>query len=756
MATVYLARDVRHEREVAIKVLHADLGAALGGDRFLAEIMTTELLQHPNILALLDSLTADGLLYYVMPVVTGETLRDRLNRERQLPLADALRIAAEVAGALDYAHRHGVIHRDVKPENILLHDGSAIVADFGIALAVQSASGPRMTQTGLSLGTPHYMAPEQAMGERQIDARADIYALGAVTYEMLTGDPPFTGSSVQAIVAKVMTERPTPPHVLRDTVPPHVEQAVLTALEKLPADRFATAAEFAMALQRPGATAALAIPVTAPIARSPRMRIAAGLAVAAAATAAFLAGRLMQAPAANPRFLQKTFDGAEIVAARFAADGKTVVIGTTSRDIRVIRADYPEAQSLGLGKAQLLAVSSKGELAVLTNPSTIAFTYAVGTLARVPLGGGAPRQLVDNVSSADWSPDGAELAIVRVVGSKERLEYPIGKALYETAGWITDVRMSPDGQRIGFADHPVFGDTRGTIAVVDLQGKKTTITRESSGTYGLAWSPDGKEMYFSARETTHQMVVLATTIDGKIREALNGPGDLIVQDVLKGGDWLVTRNVYTNRVLAREPGDSLPTTVGGWLDYAWAAVLTRDGSELALSDASVEGGPNYSVWLRSTRGGRLAHIGEGWPEGFTSDGKALLAVVPTVPAKLMLYPTGAGTERRIPTPFVTIDQAGWLVTDSSVFVCGHDAAKMSRCLVEDLTGAPARNAAAFSRVESGYVPSTNRNTQIVVAPDGVSIASDDGARCLDQQPPHRRDADVRPRLDRPLYRAVES
>ena len=248
MATVYLAHDVKHGRDVAIKVLHPDLGAALGSDRFLSEIRTTARLQHPHILPLLDSGDADGLLYYVMPVVSGETLRTRLERERQLPIPEAVRIAREVANALDYAHRHGGIHRDIKPENIPLHDGQAMVADFGIALAVQSAGGQRMTQTGLSLGTPQYMSPEQAMGERAIDARSDVYALGAVTYEMLAGDAPFTGSSVQAIVAKVLAERPTPLHTLRDTVPAGVEQAVLTALAKLPADRFATAAEFATAL----------------------------------------------------------------------------------------------------------------------------------------------------------------------------------------------------------------------------------------------------------------------------------------------------------------------------------------------------------------------------------------------------------------------------------------------------------------------------------------------------------------------------
>ncbi|HSA58027.1 MAG TPA: protein kinase [Gemmatimonadaceae bacterium] len=252
MATVYLAHDARHDRHVAIKVLHPDLAATLGVDRFLSEIRTTARLQHPHLLPLLESGEADGLLYYVMPFVEGESLRARLERERQLPIADAVRIAREVAGALDYAHRQGVIHRDIKPENILLHEGQALVADFGIALAVSAAGGGRLTQTGLSLGTPQYMAPEQAMGEKQIDHRADIYALGAVTYEMLAGEPPFTGPTVQAIVARIMTDRVRSLTSQRPSVPAHVEAAVLTALEKLPADRFGSAAELGAALAGEG------------------------------------------------------------------------------------------------------------------------------------------------------------------------------------------------------------------------------------------------------------------------------------------------------------------------------------------------------------------------------------------------------------------------------------------------------------------------------------------------------------------------
>src|SRR5574341_1051805 len=222
MATVYLAHDVRHDRRVALKALRPELAAVIGAERFLKEIKVTANLQHPHILGLIDSGEADGLLYYVMPFVEGESLRWRLTREKQLPIEDAVRITGEVASALDYAHRHGIIHRDIKPENILLHDGQALVADFGIALAVSAAGGTRMTETGMSLGTPHYMSPEQAMGEREISARSDVYALGAVLYEMLVGEPPFTGPTAQAIVAKVVTETPRPLVPQRHTIPPQI------------------------------------------------------------------------------------------------------------------------------------------------------------------------------------------------------------------------------------------------------------------------------------------------------------------------------------------------------------------------------------------------------------------------------------------------------------------------------------------------------------------------------------------------------
>jgi len=248
MARVYLARDLKHDRDIALKVLRPELAAALGAERFLEEIRISAKLDHPHILTLIDSGATDGFVYYVLPFVRGESLRDKLNRDKQLGLEEALAITQQVASALDYAHRQGVVHRDIKPENILIQEGEAVVADFGIALAVREAGGPRLTESGLSLGTPQYMSPEQATGGRELDARSDVYSLAAVVYEMLAGEPPHTGPTVQAVIAKLLTVQPTRIRTVRDTVPESIDTAVAKALAKIPADRFAGAAEFAAAL----------------------------------------------------------------------------------------------------------------------------------------------------------------------------------------------------------------------------------------------------------------------------------------------------------------------------------------------------------------------------------------------------------------------------------------------------------------------------------------------------------------------------
>jgi serine/threonine-protein kinase len=416
MASVYLAHDLRHDRRVAVKVLRPELAAVIGAERFLAEIKLTANLQHPHILPLFDSGAADSFLYYVMPFVAGETLRARLNREKQLPVADALGIAGEVASALDYAHRHQVVHRDIKPENILLHDGRALVADFGIALAASKASGARMTETGMSLGTPQYMSPEQAMGEREITARSDVYALGAVLYEMLTGDPPFSGSTAQAIVARVVTETPRPLLPQRHTIPPQVESAVMTALEKLPADRVATAAEFAAALADRSPTAAATVPTAAvPAPRSSARRPSATLAaagVAILATIAALWGWLRPMPE-PPVSRFSLFLPASRALQQIGQSGGRLAISPDGRKLVYVGPGEggPRLWLRRLDQLDATPISgTEGGASPFFSPDgrQIGFITRGRTVRLVSLEGGPPLTLTDsaNTTGGDWGADG--------------------------------------------------------------------------------------------------------------------------------------------------------------------------------------------------------------------------------------------------------------------------------------------------------------------------------------------------------------
>src|SRR6266702_3238629 len=409
MATVYLARDVRHDRDVALKVLRPELAAVLGAERFLREISISARLDHPHILTLIDSGESEGFVWYVLPYVRGESLRNKLTREQQLSIEETVRIATQVASALDYAHRHGVIHRDIKPENILLHEGEAVVADFGIALAVREAGGPRLTETGLSLGTPQYMSPEQATGGRALDARSDVYSLAAVVYEMLAGEPPHTGPTVQAVIAKLLTERPTRIRTVRDTVPEGIDAAVAKALAKVPADRFGGAAEFA---------AALAVSPAEPTAGGRRrVGVAAGIMGALAIGMGLWLGVRAAASRRGPAFValdrsQLTFTGNATIPA-ISGDGKQVAY-VVKRCTGATCSYGIEIQDVGGGESRRVIDGATAQYSIRWSPDR-RFLIFGGTIASrfgdyiVSTLHGTPRYL--GIVMATFFPDGDSLLV---------------------------------------------------------------------------------------------------------------------------------------------------------------------------------------------------------------------------------------------------------------------------------------------------------------------------------------------------------
>ena len=609
MATVFLAHDLKHDRDVAIKVLHPDLGAALGSERFLSEIRTTARLQHPHILPLLDSGEADGLLYYVMPLVTGETLRTRLDRERQLPIADAVRVAREVAGALDYAHRHEVIHRDIKPENVLLHDGSALVADFGIALAVQQAGGQRMTQTGLSLGTPQYMSPEQAMGERAIDARTDVYSLGALTYEMLTGEPPFTGPTVQAIVAKVLSGEPAPVASLRKSVPASVAAAVHAALEKLPADRCESARAFADALadtRTVHAThAALGERAVFTSARSRRARFVAygGWAVALIAGAAAATMGLRTERSAPTPLVPLMLDtpNARPDLGRFAVSGDgTRFAFSTDEGIA-----YRDA---GQREYRLLSGTENGESPSFSPDGQWLLYQAGGALRKVAVAGGSPVAVLATDSllagRVSWGEDGS---IVFETGSVLALIPPEGALrMLKKAPAAEQPRLTPDGRGVLYVDNR----QRARLMYYDLAlDTAFTVLDESSEAQLL---PTGHLLYGSSSGG------LYTIRFDQAKHAVEGAPSPVVLDMQSNGGvapFIVTANgtlVYRAgldaeyRTLVREPGGRIDTLPLAPKVMSYAR-FSPDGRKLAFTIGGARG-TNRHTWIYDIARGALARF----------------------------------------------------------------------------------------------------------------------------------------------------
>ncbi len=623
MATVYLAHDLRHERKIAVKVLRPELAAVIGAERFLHEIKTTANLQHPHILGLLDSGRVDGLVWYAMPFVQGESLRDRLQREKQLPIPEAVRIAKEVASALDYAHRHGVIHRDIKPENILLHDGSALVADFGIALA--ASSGSRMTETGMSLGTPHYMSPEQAMGEREITARSDVYALGCVFYEMLIGEPPFTGPTAQAIVAKVLTEKPASLHAKRARVSPQLEDAVLTALEKLPADRYATAAEFAEALNDTKTTGVVRGSTAQPSNRTRLLPLAlvGGIALGVVATVLLTTFRRDKVVVTGPIVHVTIDDGLEIQPA-ISPDGKVIAYAAgTSLHVRIFLRPVSGGRAVPLTSD---SVSTQQEPQWSPSGGSVLYLAngGVDTVA-AGLGGGTPVTLIGAtntpVQAATWSPDGRQIAFVRkdslmiytiASGASRFLVKEAAKmCAWSPRGDLLACTTPRDFAAIGFN----MGNTGpSTIKVIPVGGG-TAVALSGSASLNISpvWSSDGRRLYFvSNRDGQRDIYYQRISSDGhaqgdlhRLTTALNVVSLSLSRDGHKLAYSVYTpqANVWSLPILPNGVATSAVArqeTFGHQLIESIA--VTRDGKTLVY-DADRDG--NSDIW-RLTLGEREA------------------------------------------------------------------------------------------------------------------------------------------------------
>ena len=649
MATVFLARDVKHHRQVALKLLDPELGAVLGVERFLSEIRVTANLQHPNLLPLFDSGEADGLLFYVMPFVDGESLRALLEREKQLPVDEAVRIAVSIAGALEYAHEHGVIHRDLKPENILLQARQPVIADFGIALAVSRAGGARITQTGLSLGTPQYMSPEQAAGDRVIDGRSDIYSLAAVLYEMLTGDPPHMGNTAQAIIAKVLTEKPPHVRVGRETVPEYVDRAVERGLAKLPADRFATAREFADALRNEHAvwTSATTAERAGTRARSSPVlawSIAALAALSALVTGTY-AGSVKAAASPAIRFKIDVPPGQQLSTAPgrsigLSPDGRTLLyaaVGSQAPMLFTRRLDELQAKAIpGTENPADFKFSADGRWISFVDYS------ASGRLVRVPSQGGPAAVVAAGTAyqGTSWTPTGA---IVHAANhSLWRLDAPGGTAreltTIDTVHGERDLfgpYVFPDGKDIMFGVHVADGASSGSerFAIISIDGTNRRVL--DKGVFGSVIAyVDGWLLYGRENGTMEAQLFdqrsrrfsgdPVTVLDGVMYKAQGG-----IEAVLSPTGTLAFIRGETDGVLAvldRNGGPVFDATEHGLFS---APAWSPDGRKIALAESDGNSG-SRSIWIYDVASKALSRLTSGINvirPAWTADGKRVAFIV---------------------------------------------------------------------------------------------------------------------------------
>ena len=695
MGEVWKARDPRLERDVAVKVLPA----ALSKDqerlkRFEQEARAAGSLNHPSITAVYDIGTHEGSLYVVSELLEGETLRSRL-AAGPLPPRKAVDYAIQIARGLAAAHEKGIVHRDLKPENLfVLTDGRVKILDFGLAKLIQpEASGRALTEMptaaagtepGVVLGTLGYMSPEQVRGQA-VDSRSDIFSFGAVLYEMLSGKRAFAGASAADTLSAILMTEPPDLAVTGHDTPPAVERIVRHCLEKNPVERFQSARDIAFDLE---ALSGLSTPsATVPAPSRPRRLLRPALAgiallVVIAAASFFLGERAGKNPI--PTFQRLTFRRGHIWTARFAPDGRTVVYGAAwdGKPVQLFstRPGSPESIPFALPSADVLAISSSGELALSLGRHFIDFWESSGTLARVALSGNAPREIVENVLAADWAPNGADLAVVHMVGARMRLEYPIGNSLYETAGWIGNPRVSRTGDLVAFLDHPLRGDDTGSLILMDRAGKRKVLSEPWASVQGIAWSPDGKEIWVTASSASLVRPLRSVTLSGRSRLIASPLGTL--HDLSPDGRALIARDVVRTRLLGLPPGETRERDLS-WLDSSIASDLSSDGTTLLFAEEGEGGAGVGVVYVRKTDGSPPVRLGEGYALALSPDKKWALAA-PINFTELYLLPTGIGQARKLERGGIESYQSARFLPDSKrILFAGKERGHRARLYIQD-------------------------------------------------------------------------
>ena len=685
MGEVYRARDPRIGRDVAIKIL--PLSFAENADRlrrFQQEARAAGMLNHPNLLTVFELGTHVGAPFIVSELIEGWTLREVLNGQSSIALSSsegtarstlsikrATEFAMQLANGLAAAHDKGIIHRDLKPENILITiDGRVKLLDFGLAKLLDD--GPiteentinQATTPGVVLGTVAYMSPEQARGET-VDHRSDIFSLGTVLYEMLAGTQTFRRDSHVETMNAILKEEPKPTGFL----PPALERIVRHALEKNPAHRFQSMRDVAFALETLSGSGESASAVD-------KQKKGAGKKTAEKPTTAV--------------FHRLTFRRGFLMNARFAPDG-SIIYGAAWDDqpieIYSTVAGTRHSRAVGLANADILSVSSTGEMAVSLGRRYLIGWVSSGTLARIPLFGGAPREICENVQEAEWGPDGKNFLVLRRVGESFRIEYPIGHVVYKSVNWISHPRFSPKGDLIAFFDHPLFGDDRGSLVVVDLEGRERFRSDSFPSTGGLAWSPKGDEVWIARERAETGRDIVAFTLNGKERTFLAAPGRYSLFDISKDGTLLLSFDYCRREIMAGKLGTQHDQNLS-WFDWSFLTSITPDGTKMVFEEqgAFSRADGEYQIYVRALDGTPSVSIGEGYGRAISADGKWVLAKTGT-PPHLQLLPTGAGDPRSIPLrgleSYYSWDFAG---DTNQLYIVGNEVGHGNRIYLVDMGG----------------------------------------------------------------------